>query len=96
MSLKPTEHFVACAECGKERPIKDFDPPSETWRYIMSRSLCEACEMEAHKQVDSCPETIILEHGVSGCRLTWQHSGRCEPHVMPDDLRAVLQAKEHC
>lgn len=67
--------WVTC-RCGKERQITG----DETARRIKRISTCRSCDDDTARAMNWCPETVLLPNGVSGCRLTYHHRGRCEPH----------------
>lgn len=80
--------WVRC-QCGKERPVRiDTRMGEYVMRRLAEMTACRACEADVGREMDSCPETIPLPNGVSGCSLTWHHQGRCQPY--PDiDYKAV-------
>lgn len=75
------EGWVSC-RCGKT-VYRWFRQETQELADSMLRlaqvTLCRACEAETTKGLDACPESVFTDTGVVACKLTWHHTGRCEP-----------------
>lgn len=73
--------------CGKEfehhigRP-GDPDELLVSYEKLMEHTTCRACGADWNRSHDRCPENVGIPGGVSACRLTWEHEGRCEPFAL--------------
>lgn len=73
--------------CGKEHHVYTRQPSHESARKLLwfkSIGLCRSCEAERAQQMDKCPESVPLPNGVSACRLSYAHTGRCKPWEFTD------------
>lgn len=76
-----TTGWVTC-RCGKERQVavRDFPELAAKRLELAKHTMCKACSQKFGREINACPESVMIEGGVSACRLTFDHEGRCEPH----------------
>lgn len=83
--------WVTC-RCGKERNVGYRDVPSLVVKRLQlaAISLCRRCSADLSVTMDSCPETVLIPDGVSGCSRPRNHAGRCERHPpVPAEIRQL-------
>lgn len=50
---------------------------------LYTRSMCRRCEQDLERERDWCPENVNEPGSFGRCKLTREHTGRCEPHDWP-------------
>jgi len=87
--------WVTC-RCGKERQVavRDFPELADKRLNLAKHTLCKTCSQKFSREINECPESVVIEGGVSACRLPYEHEGRCQPHEFIRKHLLALIAQE--
>lgn len=80
--------WTTCS-CGKEFHVYARDDTYELtvgMLRLRAACVCRRCAAERSKRMDTCPQYVPIPRGVAACRLSYAHTGRCEPWEFKPDV----------